>query len=207
MRTVHETEALRPSDPVPKSMQSGTLGAGGKAGKLKIIIKTPQSHAAGHDDSVDDGSNAEDHVHEDFFTQMSADQGFTSEELGMPLERLYRLCRAQVRWAEAEGEELQRECRQWEELYRDEALQKNALVSQIIQSEMDWHERRQAILSGAADVQILKAGGGSQAGGASAAEAEHANGSVAPEEGRNGADAAPRVNGGQPVASTEAMEE
>ena len=45
MRTVHETEALRPSDPVPKSMQ-----ATGKSKNLKIIIKTPQSHAAGQDD-------------------------------------------------------------------------------------------------------------------------------------------------------------
>lgn len=151
MRTVHETEALRPSDPVPKSMQLHPSSA--KTSKLKIIIKTPQSHAAGQEDSVEGESNGED-VGD--FTAMTDDQ-FTTAELAMPLEKLHRLCRAQVKWAEAEGERLQKECKMWEELYNEESLQKNALLAQVIEGEVDWHERRGAIISGAVDIQLGKA--------------------------------------------------
>ncbi|KAL2260724.1 hypothetical protein VTK26DRAFT_5206 [Humicola hyalothermophila] len=152
MRTVHETEALRPSDPVPKSMQAAA-GAAGKASKLKIIIKTPQSHASGQDDAVDDGAAADDSSGE-MFTPLTEDQGFTAEELGMPLERLMKLCRLQVKWAEEEGERLRAECRQWEELYKQEWLEKEVLLDQVVQSEQAWHRRRKAVLSGAADVVV-----------------------------------------------------
>jgi len=154
MRTVHETEALRPSDPVPKSMQT----AGGTfrgSSKLKIIIKTPLSHAAGQDDSVDDGSNGDE---ADFFTSLTEEQGFTKEELGMPLERLHGLCRMQAKWADAEGDGLKQECKAWEDLYKKEWLEKQVLLDQVIKSEADWYERRNAVLSGAADVQVAAAG-------------------------------------------------
>ncbi len=163
MRTVHETEALRPSDPVPKSMQigggGGATGPGGKgSSKLKIIIKTPQSHAAGHDDAVDDGGGggaggSADDV-SDFFTPLTEEHGFSREELAMPLERLHGLCRWQARWAELDGEDLRRECRIWEDLYKKAWLEKQVLLDQVVQTEMDWHERRTAVLSGTADVQL-----------------------------------------------------
>ncbi|KAJ4297258.1 hypothetical protein N0V88_004176 [Collariella sp. IMI 366227] len=142
MRTVHETEALRPSDPVPKSMQGGS----GKTKNLKIIIKTPQSHAAGQDDAIDDGSAGDDSTG-DIFTSLSEDQGFSSGELSMPLERLMKLCRLQVKWAEEEGERLKIECKQWEEQYKHEWLEKEVLLDQVVQSEQDWHHRRQAALT------------------------------------------------------------
>jgi hypothetical protein len=167
---------------------------GGKGSKLKIIIKTPQSHAAGQDDAVEDGSNG-DEIASELFTQMTEEQGFTAEELSMPLEKLHRLCRAQVRWSEAEGEELQKECKAWEDLYKEELLQKNTLIKQVLQNEVDWHDRRQAILSGAADVQISGVKGGK------AAEKEYTNGGLKR-----------RDNGAQPLTNgrdtaEEAMEE
>ncbi|GAB1310519.1 INO80 complex subunit 1 [Madurella fahalii] len=156
MRTVHETEALRPSDPVPKSMQSAA-GAGGKSSKLKIIIKTPQSHAAGQDDAVDDGSVGDDSSGE-MFTPLTEDQGFTPEERSMSLPRLMKLCKLQVKWAEEEGEVLRTECQRWEELYKREWLEKEVLLEQMIRSEEEWHRRRQAVLSGAADVVVAANG-------------------------------------------------
>ncbi len=159
MRTVHETEALRPSDPVPKSMQAaglkGAQGAGvmGKAKNLKIIIKTPQSHAAGHDDTVEDGSAADDSSGE-LCTPLTKEQGFTSEELAMPLPRLMQLCKLQVKWAEEEGEKLHEDCKRWEELYKQEWLEKEVLLDQVVQSEQAWHRRRQAVLSGEADLVV-----------------------------------------------------
>ncbi|KAF9879935.1 hypothetical protein CkaCkLH20_02746 [Colletotrichum karsti] len=149
MRTVHETEALRPSDPVPKSMQSGPTGKG----KLKIIIKTPQSHAAGHDDSIDDGAE-DDELSADLFTPLTEEQGFTQEELNMPLEKLYRLCRFQVKWAQEDSAKLLEEVKYWEKVYKEQWQEKEVLLSQVVQSEVDWHKRKAAVLSGAADVQL-----------------------------------------------------
>ncbi|ROT37437.1 zinc finger protein [Sodiomyces alkalinus F11] len=149
MRTVHETEALRPSDPVPKSMQSGTTGKS----KLKIIIKTPQSHAAGQDDSINGGGD-DGELSADLFTPLTQEQGFTPEELDMPLEKLYKLCRFQVRWAEEEGKKLQDEVKRLEAIYEREWREKEVLLFQVIQSEADWNERWQAVRSGAADVRL-----------------------------------------------------
>lgn len=146
MRTVHETEALRPSDPIPKSMH----GASGGKGKLKIIIKTPQSQSL--DDALDEPVNGED-PHAEFYTVLSKDL-FTTEELTYPTDKLYRKCYWEAKWAEEIGESLKKECQEWEEVYHKEWLEKEALVAQVIESEIDWHTRRQAILSGVADVQI-----------------------------------------------------
>jgi len=150
MRTVHETEALRPSDPVPKSMQTG--GTTGKSSKLKIILKTQQSHAAGQDDSVDDASGADDSS--DMFTPLTEDQGFTEKELSMPLERLTKWCKLEARLAERESERLRSECKRWEELYNREWLEKEVLLDQVVMSERAWHARRKAVLSGNADIQL-----------------------------------------------------
>ncbi|CAM1506964.1 Fc.00g066050.m01.CDS01 [Cosmosporella sp. VM-42] len=147
MRTVHETEALRPSDPVPKSMQSGPTG---KGGKLKIIIKTP-SHAAAEDEL--DEANHPDNQTSEFFTGLP-EELFKPEELAYPVDKLYRKCYWETKWAEDVGESLKKECKEWEDMYYKEWLEKEVLLSQVIKSEVDWHERRQAILSGVADVQI-----------------------------------------------------
>lgn len=157
MRTVHETEALRPSDPVPKSMQTG--GPAGKSSKLKIIIKTPQSHAAGQDDAVDDGNTGDDQG-SDMFTPMTEEQGFTTAELTMPLDRLVKLCKLQAKWAERESEELRHECKVWEDLYKQEWLEKEVLLDQVVQSEQAFAYRRKAVLTGAADVQLAAVANG-----------------------------------------------
>ncbi|KAK1768364.1 putative zinc finger protein [Phialemonium atrogriseum] len=149
MRTVHETEALRPSDPVPKSMQTG--GPAGKSSKLKIILKTPQSHSKGDSDSAEEGGNADDSVP---LTLLSTDLGFTQNERDMPMDKLYALCRCQVKWAEADGEALRKECKKWEALYKKEWLEKEVLLDQVVQSELGWHKRRRAVLSGAVDVHV-----------------------------------------------------
>ncbi|KAH8910748.1 hypothetical protein BR93DRAFT_287577 [Coniochaeta sp. PMI_546] len=171
MRTVHETEALRPSDPVPKSMQAPGAGGGpaGKSSKVKIVLKTQASHAAGRDDMDDSSANDENGsspIQE--FTPLTQDQGFTQKELSMPLERLHNVCRLQLRWAEEENGELMKECKRWEEEYKRQWLEKEVLLDQVVQAEQGWHLRRLAVLSGQADVQIP-------------ATAKLANGSVDPE--------------------------
>lgn len=145
MRTVHETDALKTSDPTPKPVHGVSSGKS----KLKIIIKRAQSQ--GLDDSLDEAMSAEDHA--DLYTVLSKDI-FTAEELASTTEDLYRKCYWESKWAEEIGESLRKECQDWEEVYHKEWLEKEALVAQVIDSEIDWHTRRQAVLSGVADVQV-----------------------------------------------------
>lgn len=149
MRTVHETEALRPSDPVPKSMQAQS----GKGNKLKIILKTPQSHVVGQDDTADDENGSED-MNADFLTPLTEAHGFTSRELQMDMKKLWKVCVAQVKWATKDGEELRRECKAAEEAYEQEWREKEVLLDQVRDIEEDHWQRRKAILDGAADIQV-----------------------------------------------------
>ncbi|KAI0004664.1 hypothetical protein F4779DRAFT_70361 [Xylariaceae sp. FL0662B] len=167
MRTVHETEALRPSDPIPKSMQSHT---GSKGNKLKIIIKTPQSHAAGQDDAVDGGDGSED-IAADFFTPLTEQQGFTSNELAMDTTSLWKLCVANIKWATKEGEKLRQRCKQAEETYRQEWLEKEVLLDQVAQIEEDWWQRRELVLK--AEAKARMASNGDAAGDAAGDAVEH----------------------------------
>jgi hypothetical protein len=145
MRTVHETEALRPSDPIPKSH-----GPSSKTSKLKIIIKTGQGH--GDDESMDGTVNGDD-PNSEYYSALSKDI-FAADELSMPVDKLYRKCYWEAKWAEEIGDSLMKECKDWEDVYYKEWLEKEVLLSQVVKSEVDWHERRQAILTGAADVQV-----------------------------------------------------
>lgn len=171
MRTSHEIDLMRYYEAgqrrVPIGVRSGS-GANGSAAngasaaaaattngkangpnKLKIIIKTPQSHAAGHDDSVD--NNAYDdhslyHYTGAETTVLGKDQGFTSHELELSPKELYGVCRLQLQWAEDESEELRAECAAWEEAAHDAWLEQQVLLDQVISSEKDWYERRKEVL-------------------------------------------------------------
>ncbi|KAK8131262.1 INO80 complex subunit 1 [Apiospora sp. TS-2023a] len=155
MRTVHETEALRPSDPVPKSMQTREPARG--PNKLKIILKTQQPRASSsHDDALlgDDGDGSDDNMGSDFFTPLTEQQGFTDKELKMDPEGLWKLCVAHLKWATGDGEALRDECRELEEESRLEWLEKEVLLDQVKQVEEDWWRRRKAVLAGEADVKV-----------------------------------------------------
>ncbi|KAK4231704.1 hypothetical protein QBC38DRAFT_465344 [Podospora fimiseda] len=152
MRTVHQTEDLRPSDPVSKAHQTAGNGPG-KTGKIsRIVLKTPQSHSAGHDDGGDDSSANADT--EDMFTPITEEAGFTPEEIAMPIEKLAYFCKRQVRIAERDNEALKAACQKWENIYFEEWCEKEALMDQMIKVEQAWHARRKAVLSGAVNVRV-----------------------------------------------------
>lgn len=138
MRTVHETEALRPSDPVPKSMQPAN-----KTAKLKLIIKAPQAAASqtAPPDTVTGGDlNGS--------SKFPAELGMTVEEENMDIEELWRLLRRQVHWAEEDSEALKREVEAMEAFRKREWKEKQVLLDQVVKNELDWHERRQEALAG-----------------------------------------------------------
>jgi hypothetical protein len=134
MRTVHETEALRPSDPVPKSMQASATGKP----KTKIILKAPQSHAAAHADTPDPEGLVDE---SELLTPLTAEQGFTPDELAMPIERLYALTQMQLKWATRDGEDLRKECEAWEKQYKTDWLEKEVLLDQMVQAEQRAEQR------------------------------------------------------------------
>ncbi len=129
MRTVHETEALRPSDPVPKghseaaSRAAGGSGSNGSLKRIKLIVNNgerPKS-VVGElpplptdgipDENGEPGAIEMDSlpfmlpVSRDYYPSDVADT-LDDHELALPPSQLYRLLRRQIHWAEEEGAEL-----------------------------------------------------------------------------------------------------
>jgi hypothetical protein len=142
MRTVHETEALRPSDPIPKGMQPSS-----KNSRLKLAAKNSQAPPNGQYESngITNGSDTSS-----WTSSYPPELGFTAEEEARGPQELWRLLRRQVHWAEEEGELLKRQCEAMEELRKKEWLEKEVLLDQVIRNEVDWHERRKEVLAGLA---------------------------------------------------------
>lgn len=109
-----------------------------------------------------DGNSGDEHAAE-LFTQLTEKDGFTQRELDMPFKKLHAVCRHQIRWAEEDGETLKQECKKWEDIYKQAWLEKEVLVTQMVKSELDWNERRRAVMSGATDI-VLNGIGAAHAG-------------------------------------------
>lgn len=159
MRTVHETEALRPSDPVPKSMQPlmkpGT--------RLKLVIKQQHEYtdgsslSPGHSrDQTNEFMSSTSSEH-DHTTNYSSEAILTSSEIALDPRELWRLLRRQVHWAEEESDSLQRECEMIEAIRKKEWAEKEILLEQVMKNETDWHERRQLVLATLPSAAELKA--------------------------------------------------
>ena len=137
MRTVHETEALRPSDPIPKSMQPFTKS------RLQPFAK-PEEPQNGITRQFSGVTNGNDQC--GWTSSYSSELGFTAEEEARGAKELYRLLRRQINWAEEEGNLLRKQCEQMEALRKKEWLDKEVLLDQVIRNEVSWNERRQVVL-------------------------------------------------------------
>ena len=131
MRTVHETEALRPSDPVPRGHSQAQM----KPQKLKLTFKKGNlDNGVGADEDMIDGDPLPDgrpgFVH-------PPDVQFTDEELSASPAYLYKLCRRQVHWSSQEGERLKRECAELEVLSKEEWQKKTLLMMNAIEFELE----------------------------------------------------------------------
>ena len=142
MRTVHETEALRPSDPIPKSMQPSSKGSRLKgAGKTQQAPVDEQQAPNGLTNGIDVAG---------WTAAFPLELGFTTEDEARGSKELFRLLRRQVHWAEEEADLLKSQCEGLEELRKKEWLEKEVLLDQVIRSEVDWHDRRKEVLAGLA---------------------------------------------------------
>jgi hypothetical protein len=134
-RTVHETEALRPSDPIPKSMQAN------RTPRVKPKEFVAQAHP---DIFVEFGSKKDQR----WASSYPIELGFTEEDEARGAKELYRLLRRQILWAEEDSEQLKGQCEALEEMRKREWLEKELLLDQAAQGERDYHERRRLVKEG-----------------------------------------------------------
>ncbi|KAK1150206.1 hypothetical protein N8T08_000108 [Aspergillus melleus] len=143
MRTVHETEALRPSDPVPKHHNVPASAAGTPAGtpasklqriKLKLSQPPKEDPDRYSESAADETANTDLEELED--PELNPDLGFDEHELALPPTQLYRVLRRQIHWAEKEGVKLRAE---WEKIKpkRKQAwLEKDAVFDDVIDAQL-----------------------------------------------------------------------
>ncbi|KAL4893934.1 hypothetical protein BDV59DRAFT_176474 [Aspergillus ambiguus] len=143
MRTVHETEALRPSDPVPKHHNAPPSVAGTPAGtpvsklqRIKLKLShPPKDEADQYSESANETAGTDD-LDEFEIPEFSPELGFDEHEMRMRPQELYRLLRRQIHWAEKEGLGLRDE---WEKIRpkRKQAwLEKEAIFDDMIEAQL-----------------------------------------------------------------------
>ncbi|KAF1837595.1 hypothetical protein BDW02DRAFT_595426 [Decorospora gaudefroyi] len=170
MRTVHETEALRPSDPVPKHHSSNPTN---NKQRLKLVLNN-EAKKLPHDKASTPGSPAShshppnsaapppqaptseaDYAHNNIvylqdlaspnaptLVQFPPDIAFTPEELRLPAPELFNLLRRQLRWATQEGEQLRAEAEQLERQRQEEWQAKELLFENYMEAQAATERRR-----------------------------------------------------------------
>lgn len=137
MRTVHETEALRPSDPIPRNHSAAQT----KPQRLKLIVnaKPRDSITVGNLDGDNlAGSAVDGEGHSDIVQQFDypSDVQFTTEELSLPPDQLFRLLRRQVHWTEEENQELKAEVEALEIKRKEEWQAKEMALTYLEEGEL-----------------------------------------------------------------------
>ncbi|KAA8652117.1 hypothetical protein EYZ11_005349 [Aspergillus tanneri] len=144
MRTVHETEALRPSDPVPKHHNPPFSAAGtpsatpaSKVQRIKLKLShPPKDETDRYSESINDEVAGTEDLDEFEIPEFSHDLGFDDHELGLPPIQLYRLLRRQIHWAEKEGLGLRREWEKIKPKRKQSWLEKEAIFDDVIDAQL-----------------------------------------------------------------------
>lgn len=133
MRTVHETEALRPSDPIPKSHPNH-----------------PLNHLHSHSSRAYDDDADYSHDYQDPYRPAGVrdelDDELTPEEEAMDPQVLYTLLRKRLSWAEFEKEDLETTLRGLERRRREAWVKKEMLLDRVLESELGPEEARKVTL-------------------------------------------------------------
>jgi hypothetical protein len=170
MRTVHETEALRPSDPVPKHHSSNPSN---KFQRLRLVLNerqkqekgsTPASPSSHPPNSATVPLSADaEYAHNNVvymqdpvspnaptMVQFPPDLNFTEHELSLPAPELFRLLRRQLHWATQEGEQLRAEAEALEKLRKEAWVAKELTMENLMEEELT-RTRRQRVDAGVPD--------------------------------------------------------
>ncbi|EKG19156.1 Zinc finger C2H2-type protein [Macrophomina phaseolina MS6] len=164
MRTVHETEALRPSDPVPKHHSSNPSN---KNQRLRLVFKnngtdkpgspmpaSPHSQStSGQQQPPPPAENEYEHnnvlyrpldpanPNSPLTRKFPHDIQFTKAELDMPAPDLVKLLHRQIQWALQEGEEIKGEVEALEKRRKEEWLSKELILENVMEAELGHMER------------------------------------------------------------------
>lgn len=163
MRTVHETEALRPSDPVPKHHSSNPSN---KFQRIKLVLSEAKRHAEKGSAPASPSSHPPnsataplsadaEYAHNNVvymqdlaspsaptMVQFPPDVAFTPHELALPAPDLFRLLRRQLHWATQEGERLRAEAEALEKKRKEEWAAKELLMENIMEAELATTRRK-----------------------------------------------------------------
>lgn len=147
MRTVHETEALRPSDPVPKSQLLNNLPNAAtptnKVQRIKLKLsfgpRGEDTESSTNGEGGGGGSRVGDIDGQEAellpVPEFTPDLGFDAHELALPPSQLYRLLRRQVHWAEIETSKLKRQWQELEPKRKAAFFEKEAALTEVIDAE------------------------------------------------------------------------
>ena len=156
MRTVHETEALRPSDPIPKSYSNPP----NRNQRLKLILSArPSAEQINGDDLEHDFDNIGlDHLESLDKDGQPSRMHDASLELLLSAKEQYRLLRRQIHWAEDETEELKAEVEALEKLKREEWVEKELVLNNVLEAELHHHTRKKGGAPDKEKVDVLPSG-------------------------------------------------
>lgn len=73
----------------------------------------------------------------------------------MLCEKLFQLIKFQLKWVEEEGKWFEVEFKEVGEFYKQEWLEKEVFLEQVIWSEKDWFVCKQVVLLGEVDVVLM----------------------------------------------------
>lgn len=141
MRTVHETEALRPSDPIPRSHSQAHV----KPQRLKLIVnaKPPDREGInGEGTEVDDSATAASNTDVDNDPpalpayEYPPDCRFTDEEIAMGPRRLFELLKMQAKWTEQMHYDLKYEVDALEAKRKEEWQGKELVLANLVEAEL-----------------------------------------------------------------------
>ena len=147
IRTIHEAEEARPAEPLFRTNPHA------KPQRLKLVMKDKSAAADSEADGtpetgvdspsarrngVPDGSSPSPPPSpiDNSATAFPADCEFDEEELALPADQLYRLCKRQVRWSQQEGERLKAECEALERKRVDEWRKKELVLANLVEAEL-----------------------------------------------------------------------
>ncbi|KAJ6131227.1 hypothetical protein N7523_001687 [Penicillium sp. IBT 18751x] len=138
MRSVHETDTLRPSDSKSNALPGHVTGTpASKLQRIRLKLshppKEPGAESEPHE-SILSTSIADDE--DSTMPEYGPELGFDDHELAMHPHDLYRLLRRQIHWAEKESAQLRAE---WDEIRpkREQSwLEKEAVFDDVIDGEL-----------------------------------------------------------------------
>ena len=145
--------------PVPKS-DADVKSAGiseenqpttGRTQKLKLVLNASSKSSPSTPDIANGTTGAPQSPlspsqRDEVFGAFPADLEFTTEELDMRRDKLFRLLRRQVKWAEEEGQILQKEIEELEKARRTEWAQKEVIFTNLMEAEAARAEQRGVLL-------------------------------------------------------------